>query len=86
MSLRSLEVAGFPRAVERRLLGAVDAEVDEPSLAGNGLDPLFFLAGWSLRAEIQLKTATLRRSPTMQSAVRLRKAYCDLFIHWPEIP
>src|SRR5438067_2420516 len=35
-----LEISGFPGLVEGWLLGAVDAEVDEPACSGVGLDPL----------------------------------------------
>jgi hypothetical protein len=39
-----LEVSGFPGLVEGRLLGAVDAEVDEPACPGVGLDPLVLVS------------------------------------------
>lgn len=40
-----LEVSGFPGLVEGCLLGAVDAEVDEPACSGAGLDPLVLVPG-----------------------------------------
>ena len=51
--LHLLEIVGLPRAIEGRLLGPVDAEIGEPSLAGNGLDPASFLAGRRLGTEIE---------------------------------
>lgn len=38
-SLDGLEVGKSPGAVEGRILGSVDPEVDEPAAAGNGADP-----------------------------------------------
>src|SRR5436190_24048147 len=40
-----LEISGFPGLVEGCLLGAVDAEVDEPACSGVGLDPLVLVPG-----------------------------------------
>ena len=39
------EVSGFPALVEGCLLGAVDAEADEPACSGVGLDPLVLVPG-----------------------------------------
>src|SRR5262249_59618601 len=49
-----LEIARFPGPVERRLLWAVDAEIDEPPLAGNRLDPLALLSGARCRPEMEV--------------------------------
>jgi hypothetical protein len=48
-----LELARLPGSVERRPLRPIEAEVGEPALAGDRLDPSAFLAGWSLGAEVQ---------------------------------
>src|SRR5262245_33125347 len=53
-SFYCLEISRLPRAVERRLLGPVNPEIDEPALAGNGLDPLALMTGRHLRAEVQI--------------------------------
>ena len=38
--LHFLEITGFPLAVEGRGLRPIDAEIDEPALAGYRFDPL----------------------------------------------
>src|SRR5262245_48792522 len=53
-SVHQLEVARLPRAVERRRLRPVDAEVREPALAGDRLDPLSLVARGRLGTEIQV--------------------------------
>src|SRR4029078_9697763 len=50
--LDRLEITRLPRAVEGPLFRAVDAEVREPSLFGDRLDPLGFLALRRLRSEV----------------------------------
>src|SRR5690242_12077128 len=39
-SFHLFEITRLPASVEGRLLGAVNAEVDEPSLAGNGFESI----------------------------------------------
>src|SRR5262245_23527316 len=53
-SLHFFKVARLPGAVKDWLLGAVNAEVGEPPLAWDRLNPPTFLAGRSLRAEVQV--------------------------------
>src|SRR5215475_13655108 len=50
ISLHFLEVVGSPASVKSGTLRSIEAEVDKPALARDGLDPLSLLAGrcaWS---------------------------------------
>src|SRR5215510_4586027 len=58
-----LEVARLPASVERGLLGSVNAEIGEPALAGDGLDPLGFFAGRRGWAEVEFDCAAARTEP-----------------------
>src|SRR5262245_49672653 len=53
-SFHLFEISRLPTPVKGRLLRAVDAEVNEPSLARNGFDPFAFVTGRSLVAEVEI--------------------------------
>ena len=45
------DIVRSPRLVEPRFERAVESQGGVPTLAGDGLNPVAFLAGWRLRAE-----------------------------------
>jgi hypothetical protein len=53
-SFHFLDVVQFPALVEERLEWSVEAKDREPSLFGNGPDPILLLAFGHFRAEINV--------------------------------
>src|SRR6202044_462308 len=51
--LHFFKVAWFPASVKGGFFWAVDAEVDKPAFAGDGLDPLVLMSLWSAGAEVE---------------------------------
>jgi hypothetical protein len=65
ISAHDLEVGELPGTVEGRFRRAVDAEVHEPALAGDGLDPAAIRPLGGLRTEVQVHGAS--RGPKYRS-------------------
>src|SRR5215475_15529514 len=54
ISFHFLEVAGSPASVESGTLRSIEAEVDKPALARDGLDPLSLLARRCARPKVKV--------------------------------
>src|SRR5689334_15404127 len=51
------DVVGLPGLAEERFRWAVEAQIREPTLARNGLDPVLFFSSRGLRAEVDVHRA-----------------------------
>ena len=84
-----LQVLWSPGLVEPRLQRSVEAQAHAPNLAWNGLDPVTFLAGRRLRAEIDIHrgireliaAANERRAPRAV-LVKDRPQECGMCMRW----
>ena len=74
MRLKAVEDSGFPGAVEGGLLGAVDAQVDEPAHPGFGLHTAMFLSGRGGGCEVQVEVVGAIRLAACASPRRSRLA------------
>ena len=67
-SSREFKVSRFPAAIERRAFGAVDAEIDEPSLTGQRLKLSVFVPLWGVGPEVEIDAVPFHSSKLEQRA------------------
>ena len=65
---QEFKVSRFPAAIERRAFGTVDSEVDEPTLARQGLKPSVFVSLWGVRPEVEIDAVSFHSSKFEQRA------------------
>ena len=76
--LDRLDVAWAPGVVEPRLERTVETKESEPTLAGNGLDPIVLVADGRLRPEVEVNRSVVFVAEIVSLIVAARKALAGL--------